>query len=318
MSVGTINRAQVANICFPAGERPNKTPIFISGVRHARAFLFWLRASCPGDLTYQLKAEKLMVVPSTANDFRAAVSALRSLDGEEGVSFHTFTLPEDHCVQLLVKNLGRGMPESVIREELEALDIHIQGVMQLRSFRRDQDPTKDHPLTPTSLYQWRGGPRYLRCDLSPNSAVCEFRWIRRWLKRARCYASPASALDTRSETANTRPGASRVVASTSPLGAQPGGSSISAVAAGATTQRVTVPVSSRNKRRRPLQSERQRVCERAPLLSTPLLLKPSWRIWARDGITSTEGGVLSRPPPYHHQILNPLLSRLRRRPRSLK
>ena len=89
-----------------------------------------------------------MVVPSTANGLRAVVSALRSLDGGEGVSFQIFTLPEDQCVRLLVKNLGRGMPESVVREELEALDIHVQAVMQLRSGRGDQDPTKDHPLTP--------------------------------------------------------------------------------------------------------------------------------------------------------------------------
>jgi hypothetical protein len=88
-----------------------------------------------------------MVVPSTGNGFTAAVSALRSLDGGVG-SFHTFTLAEDGCVLLLVKNLGRGMPESVVREELEALDIHIQGVIQLRSGRRDHDPTKDCPLTP--------------------------------------------------------------------------------------------------------------------------------------------------------------------------
>jgi len=45
----------------------------------------------------QLKSEKLMVVPSTTDGFRAAVSVLRSLDGKEGVSFHTFTLPEDRC-----------------------------------------------------------------------------------------------------------------------------------------------------------------------------------------------------------------------------
>ena len=46
----------------------------------------------------------------------------------EGVSFHTFTLPEDCCPRLLVKNLGRGMPESVVREELETLVIHVHGV----------------------------------------------------------------------------------------------------------------------------------------------------------------------------------------------
>jgi hypothetical protein len=65
-----------------------------------------------------------------------------------GLSFHTFTLPEDRCVQLLVKNLGRGMAESVVREELESLNIRDQGFMQLRCGRRDQGPAKDHPPTP--------------------------------------------------------------------------------------------------------------------------------------------------------------------------
>ena len=65
--------------------------------------------------------------------------------------FHTFTLPEDRCVRLLVKNLGRDMPESVVREELESLNISVQGVTQLRSGRRDQDPVKDRSPTPTSL-----------------------------------------------------------------------------------------------------------------------------------------------------------------------
>ena len=73
----------------------------------------------------QLKGEKLMDVPSNADGFRAAVSALRSLDGKEGVSFHTFTLPEDGCVRLLVKNQGRDMRESVVREELEILNIRV-------------------------------------------------------------------------------------------------------------------------------------------------------------------------------------------------
>jgi hypothetical protein len=42
-----------------------------------------------------MKDESLMVVPETANDFRDAVSTLRSLDASKGVSFHTFSLPED-------------------------------------------------------------------------------------------------------------------------------------------------------------------------------------------------------------------------------
>jgi hypothetical protein len=53
---GTTLNAQVANTCLPVGERPNKKPIFISGFRDTRAFLVWLRASCPGSLTAQLRA----------------------------------------------------------------------------------------------------------------------------------------------------------------------------------------------------------------------------------------------------------------------
>ena len=71
--------------------------------------------------------------------------------------FNTFQLPEDRCVQLLVNNVGSGMPDSVVRGEPKALDIHVQAVMQLRSGRRDQDAAKDRPLTPPSLYPWRGG-----------------------------------------------------------------------------------------------------------------------------------------------------------------
>jgi len=81
MTVCTTVDAQVANPCLPARERPNKTPIFITGVEDTRALLVWLRSSCPCDLTAQLKAEKLMVVPLTVDDFRATVGTLRSLDG---------------------------------------------------------------------------------------------------------------------------------------------------------------------------------------------------------------------------------------------
>jgi hypothetical protein len=103
-----------------------------------------------------------MVVPLTADGFRAVVSALRSLDGGEGVSFHTFTLPEDRCARLLVKNLGKGMPESVVREELQTLNIRVQGVMQLRSGLHDQDPAKDHPPTPHFIISVARGPEVLK------------------------------------------------------------------------------------------------------------------------------------------------------------
>jgi len=39
MPDGTTSNAQVANTCLPAGERSNKTPIFISGITDTRSFL---------------------------------------------------------------------------------------------------------------------------------------------------------------------------------------------------------------------------------------------------------------------------------------
>ena len=151
-------------------------------------------------------------------------------------------LPEDRCARLLVKNLGRGMPERVVREELETLGNHVQGVTHLRSSRRDQDRTKDRPPTPTSLYQWREGLRCPESAQSPNSAACKCRWRRTWLQRALCDASAASASDTRSEIVVTRLVASRVVAPTCPVGDQPRESSLSAAAVGVTTQQTTVAV----------------------------------------------------------------------------
>jgi hypothetical protein len=56
--VGNTPNAQVTKTCLPAGERPNKTPIFISGASDTRGVLAWLRASRPGGLTAQLKGEK--------------------------------------------------------------------------------------------------------------------------------------------------------------------------------------------------------------------------------------------------------------------
>jgi hypothetical protein len=57
--VGTTTTAHVATTCVPAGQRPNKTPIFISGFADTRSFLVCLWASCPRPLTAQLKAENL-------------------------------------------------------------------------------------------------------------------------------------------------------------------------------------------------------------------------------------------------------------------
>lgn len=76
-----------------------------------------------------------MLVPQMADGFQGKVSSLRSLDESKGVSFHTFCHPEEQCVLLLLKNFGKHMPESVVREA--PLGIHIQCFFQLRNCLRD-------------------------------------------------------------------------------------------------------------------------------------------------------------------------------------
>jgi hypothetical protein len=92
----------------------------------------------------------------------AAVNALRTLDGKAGVTLYTYSLSEDSCVRLLAKNLGRRMPETVVREKLDSLDIHVQGVMQLRSARSDYDPAMDHRRTLHFIVSVARGPELAR------------------------------------------------------------------------------------------------------------------------------------------------------------
>jgi hypothetical protein len=47
-----------------------------------------------------------------------------------------------------LKNVGKCMPEAEIREELEALGINVQAVIQLRCKLWDQNPETNGPLTP--------------------------------------------------------------------------------------------------------------------------------------------------------------------------
>jgi hypothetical protein len=123
-----------------------------------RNFLSRIRASCPNGLRAQIKGKKLMLVPLTAAGFRTTVSALRSPDLGEVVTFHIFALPEDRCVRLLVRNLGRRMPEGIVKQELENLGIRVQAVLQLRSGRRRQETSKPHPLTPHFIVSVARGP----------------------------------------------------------------------------------------------------------------------------------------------------------------
>jgi hypothetical protein len=68
-----------------------------------------------------------MVVLVTVDDFRATICALRSLDVSKGVSFQTFSLPEDRCICLLAsRKKGKdpgGLPppsQPLIRLDLSA------------------------------------------------------------------------------------------------------------------------------------------------------------------------------------------------------
>ena len=93
------------------GERVNKTPLFMKGVSNARSFLRWLKEKTGGDGSARIQGEKLVLVPNTADCFRATVKELRYMEPSGGMAFHTYSLPEDRCTRLLVKGLGKNMPE---------------------------------------------------------------------------------------------------------------------------------------------------------------------------------------------------------------
>jgi hypothetical protein len=148
---GTTTRIQVTNTCLAAGERPKKTATFISGVHDACTFMVWLRASCPGSLTAQLKRMSWLSrqPPMISEPWSAHCGP-----SEGGCEFPHLHAPGGPlCTASGKKTLGRGMPESIARKELESMDIRIQGVAQLRSSLRDQDPARDHHPTPISLYR---------------------------------------------------------------------------------------------------------------------------------------------------------------------
>jgi hypothetical protein len=69
------------------------------------------------------------------------------------VSFHTFSLPEESCVHLLVKKLGKRMPESVVREKLESLDIRFQGSCSSDPAAATRTPPRTAFPHVTSSYQ---------------------------------------------------------------------------------------------------------------------------------------------------------------------
>ena len=125
------------------GKRIHKTSLFVTGVVNVRLFLKWLKEDTRGDGSYRMHGDMLVLVPNTADCFRATERVLRSMESSKGVAFHTYSLPEDRCTRLLVKGLGKNMLEQDVREELEILGIPVQLVLQLRLQRRDPDPAND-------------------------------------------------------------------------------------------------------------------------------------------------------------------------------
>jgi hypothetical protein len=184
-----------------------------------------------------------MVVPSTADAFRTAVHKLTALDGRR-VCVYKYSRS---CVRLLVKNSGRGRAESVVREELELLDIHVQGVTQLRSRRHDHDPTKDCPPTTHFIVSVARETEVLK--VRALGEMCGLR------VSVESYVAPRGPLQFKryhrfghpQRNCGFAPGASRVGAFTSPVGALPRGNSLSDVDAEETTRRNTVGVLSGRK-----------------------------------------------------------------------
>jgi hypothetical protein len=130
------------------------------------------------------------------------------------VGFLTFSLPEHRCVRLLLKNLGKRMPEAEIREELEALHINVQAVMQPRSKQWDQVPEKDRPLTPHFIVSVARIPDV--ANLRSLTDLCGLRVKVETYNAPKglCNANAASALDTRSATAAMHLGVWPAVTST--------------------------------------------------------------------------------------------------------
>jgi hypothetical protein len=65
-------------------------------------------------------------------------------------------------VRLLVRNLGRRMPEGIVKEELENLGITVHAVLQLRSGRCGYETSNAHPLTSHFIVSVVKGPDVAR------------------------------------------------------------------------------------------------------------------------------------------------------------
>jgi hypothetical protein len=234
-----------------------------------------------------------MLLPMNADGFRVTFGSLRSLGEKKGVNFHTYSLPMDRCVRLLLKKLGKRMPEAEIKEELKALRISVQAVVQLRSNRRDQDPEKNRPLTPHFIVSVARGP-----EVAKVRSLAELRGLRLQVEtyiapKVRFNANAASALGTRSETAATHPGAWLAETRTSQGRVRSQSSCLNDASARATTLRTIVVAVSGTTQWLPQQSRSKESAARSMVSphasrhpnQLQLDLLPNGRIWAQVGNT---------------------------------
>lgn len=77
-----------------------------------------------------------MLMPEADNSFRATADDLRPLR-EQGCERICTSPPKDKCLRLLLKKLDKRMFVCDVREELDALHVHVQAAMQLR-LRREE------------------------------------------------------------------------------------------------------------------------------------------------------------------------------------
>jgi hypothetical protein len=153
----TFTAAQVEGR-VPPGERRNKTPLYVSGVSNTRKFLEWIREKTASKLLAQMRGETFMLVPEIAEGLpghywcpavpRRGQWGELSLFFSPGGPMHSPTAEERRQARARIR----------YQEELEALSISVQAVMQLRSKRRNQDPEKDCPLTPHFVVSVARGP----------------------------------------------------------------------------------------------------------------------------------------------------------------
>lgn len=140
------------------------------------------------------------------------------------------------------KNVDGGVFQSVVGEDLNSVQICVQGVTPMRNGRREQDPDKNRLPTIHFIVSVALGP-----DVTKVRSLSELFGFRVSVEsyvaaNSHYNSSAASFYYTYSLTADANTGASRVAAPTSPVDTLPRTNRLSAVAARETIRRTTVTV----------------------------------------------------------------------------